>query len=86
MVVAQRSGNSCRLAAALFAVPAPAEEDGETDGDEFRRLPRFSQFPPATLFAAIRRSAARSLAARTTASGTGLAMGWLAARAFRKDN
>lgn len=81
MVVASKTGKSCRPASAIRAVHESASGDEDAPAQVFSRLPRFSQIPPATLFAAIRRSATRSQRPRNVASGTGLAMGWLAARA-----
>lgn len=81
MVVASRTGKTCRPASAIRAVHELEQGDEVGSSQVFSRLPRFSQIPPATLFAAIRRSATRSQRPRNVASGTGLAMGWLAARA-----
>ena len=57
MVVASLTGKSCRSFPATRAGCLPPVMDERLAGGEIRRLPLFSQFPPATLFAAIRRGA-----------------------------
>jgi hypothetical protein len=80
-VVASQFGKNCRPQSANRADRGVANQARGPADRHACRLPLFPQFPPATLFAAIRRSAARSCQKRCVASGTGLAMGWLAARA-----
>jgi len=74
-------GRNCRSSPARFAGRGSSASLAPMNFRLDRKMPLFAQFPPASLFKAIRRAVSRRAIVRQAASGTALANGrlWRAA-------